>query len=281
MKKIGFIDYYLAEWHADNYPAWIEEVSKKIGLDYKVAYAWAEREDSLAYPGRSSSDWCRERGIELCATIGEVCEKADCIIILAPSHSEKHLGYAEQALVCGKPTYIDKTFAPDYEVAKKIFELSEKYNAPFFSTSALRYAEELQGLEGAEQLIITGGGSNLPEYAVHQIEMAVKLLGTNPTALKLEKQGAQRVVRVKFEGGKVATMNYSPSLPFTVTASSSDMEEYREIKSDFFLHLMADIINFFETGERSFEGEETLAAMKIRGTLISAEEKADEWLPIR
>ena len=25
MKKIGFVDYYLSEWHANNYPAWIEE----------------------------------------------------------------------------------------------------------------------------------------------------------------------------------------------------------------------------------------------------------------
>jgi hypothetical protein len=25
MKKIGFIDYFLDEWHAENYPQWIEE----------------------------------------------------------------------------------------------------------------------------------------------------------------------------------------------------------------------------------------------------------------
>lgn len=29
MKKIGFIDYYLSEWHANNYPIWIKEICEK------------------------------------------------------------------------------------------------------------------------------------------------------------------------------------------------------------------------------------------------------------
>ena len=44
MKKIGFIDYYLDEWHANNYPAWIEEYNRKHGTDFKVAFAFAEKE---------------------------------------------------------------------------------------------------------------------------------------------------------------------------------------------------------------------------------------------
>ena len=46
MKKIGFIDYYLSEWHANNYPAWINEAADKLGLDCKVAYGWAEKSPS-------------------------------------------------------------------------------------------------------------------------------------------------------------------------------------------------------------------------------------------
>ena len=47
MKKIGFIDYYISEWHANNYPSWIKNYCKKVGLDYEVAYAWAEKDVSL------------------------------------------------------------------------------------------------------------------------------------------------------------------------------------------------------------------------------------------
>ncbi len=26
--KIGFVDYYIDEWHANNYPAWFAEINK-------------------------------------------------------------------------------------------------------------------------------------------------------------------------------------------------------------------------------------------------------------
>ena len=42
MKKIGFVDYYLSEWHANNDPAWFAEVAP----DYQIAYAWAEKDVS-------------------------------------------------------------------------------------------------------------------------------------------------------------------------------------------------------------------------------------------
>ena len=48
MTKIGFIDYYLDEWHADNYPAWIREAS---GGEMEVAWAYGHvnygEEDAL------------------------------------------------------------------------------------------------------------------------------------------------------------------------------------------------------------------------------------------
>ena len=43
MKKIGFVDYYISEWHANNYPAWIRQANEKLGTDYAVSYAWAEQ----------------------------------------------------------------------------------------------------------------------------------------------------------------------------------------------------------------------------------------------
>ena len=42
MKKIGFVDYYISEWHANNYPEWIKRANEKLGTDYLVSYAWAE-----------------------------------------------------------------------------------------------------------------------------------------------------------------------------------------------------------------------------------------------
>ena len=126
MKKIGFVDYYISEWHANNYPLWIAEECKKNGLSYEVAYAWAEEYVSPV-DGRNTDEWCREFGVEKCNSIDELCEKSDFIIILAPSNPEKHLAYTKEVFKYGKPTYVDKTFAPDYKTAKEIFAISEKY----------------------------------------------------------------------------------------------------------------------------------------------------------
>ncbi|MBR6762875.1 MAG: hypothetical protein IKM13_03900 [Clostridia bacterium] len=117
MKKIGFVDLYISEWHANNYPAWIKSAAEKLGLDYKVAYAWAMQEVSPV-DGRTTDEWCEAFGVEKCDTLEELCEKSDVILLLAPSNPEVHLALAERVFPFGKPTYVDKTFAPDLDTAK-------------------------------------------------------------------------------------------------------------------------------------------------------------------
>ena len=38
MTKIGFIDYYLDEWHANNYPKFFQQWTE----GFEVAYAWGQ-----------------------------------------------------------------------------------------------------------------------------------------------------------------------------------------------------------------------------------------------
>ena len=78
MKKIGFVDYCMDEWHANNYPAWIEEANKTLGTDYRVAYAWAEKE-----LGFGTAAWCERFGTEPCATVEELCTIEDFGLITA------------------------------------------------------------------------------------------------------------------------------------------------------------------------------------------------------
>ena len=53
MKKIGFIDYYLDEWHANNYPEFIKNQGNG---DFEVAYAWAKIDSPLP-DGLTSKEW--------------------------------------------------------------------------------------------------------------------------------------------------------------------------------------------------------------------------------
>ena len=247
MKTIGFVDYYISEWHANNYPTWIKDICEKSGKDFEVKYAWAEEYVSPV-DGRNTDEWCEAFGVTRCATLDEICEKADYIVVLAPSNPEKHLEYVKTVFKYKKNTYVDKTFAPDAATAKAIFDEAEKYGTKFFSSSALRYATELDSLVGAATVMTVGGGGSLDEYIIHQAEMLVKLACARPTSVTATLKGkGQYILDVTFEGGKEGTMIYSNNLPFVVCAEDKNGDSrYTGIDSPFFNNLLADILRFFE-----------------------------------
>ena len=261
MKKIGFVDYYLSEWHANNYPRWVKELSD----GYEVAYAYAEL-DVSPKDGVTTDKWCQKMGVERCFGIDELCKKSDFIMILAPDDADTHLRYAQAVLPYGKPTYIDKTFAPDLDTAKAIFDISD---TPFFSTSALRYATELDEFKNARDFVITGGGPELDIYAVHIAEMAVVLLGEPIECAKTERIGALTVCSAKSISGKTATLVYSPGMDFSVTAECADgKRRERTVKSEFFKALIADVLKFFDSGRVPFDPAQTLEVMRLRDNML-------------
>lgn len=273
MKKIGFVDFYISEWHANNYPAWIKEICDATNAEYTVAYAWAELDVSPKY-NESTDEWCERMCVEKCNSIDELCEKSDVIVILAPSDPDTHLRYAEAVLKYGKPTYIDKTFAPDLATAQKIFDLAKEYNTPFFSTSALRYGDELETPFECREIITTGSGSNLPEYIIHQVEMVVKKLGIGAKSIKAERCGEQVHFKIGYGDGRAAAMIFARSMPFTVymAGDAEHKPVYASVNSPYFKKLMADIVRFFDEKTVSFDLAETLEVMKIREGAIKAYE---------
>lgn len=278
MKKIGFVDYRIDEWHANHYPEWIKNASEELGLDYEVSYAYA----SENAPGlRTTEQWCRDFGVTHCATIDELCEKSDVLLVLAPSNPETHLDFAKAVLKYSKPTYIDKTFAPDTKTALEIFSVADKFNTPLFSSSALRYGTELSEFSDAKNIITCGGGSNAPEYIIHQAEMVIKLLDDEPVMFKAEKQGAQCIFRAKFKNGASASMIYGSSLMFAVCAEDKNSKEKKSaIKSDVFAALIRDILNFYETGNPSFDRNQTVNVMKLREGALRALETPETWIQL-
>lgn len=281
MIKIGFVDYYLSEWHANNYPKWLAEACEKSGVQATVAYAWAEEKVS-PLDGVTSEQWCEKYGAELCQSCEELCEKSDVILILAPSNPEKHLPYAKMVLPYGKRTYIDKTFAPNYQSAKEIFALAEQYHTPFFSTSALRYGEELGRVENCRHIMTLGSGSSIDEYIVHQLEMVVKKLGLGAESVCAQQIGQQTYFQIAYGDDRTAVMIYGAAgHPFAAHMNDGEGKAtFKEIKSPFFNLLMEDVLHFFATGERSFNGEQTLEVIKVRDAVLKAVEEPGQWISV-
>jgi hypothetical protein len=215
MKSIGFIDYYLSEWHANNYPSWIEQANKKFGFDYQIRYAYGEQEISPV-DQVSGATWCKNHGVEQCSSIEETCQKSDYLLVLSPSNPEKHLPYAEKVLPFGKRTYIDKTFTPDFESAKKIFALGQKVflSLLFHQCTSLCKRTQLRSRTGHSFLSL-GGGSNLT--GIHHSPIGnggFRFQESNPWRFLYEEGKGKNVFHARFAGEKEATFVYAPVLPF-------------------------------------------------------------------
>ena len=286
MKTIGFIDYFLSEWHANNYPEMIKKSCELSGKEYVVKYAWAEV-DVSPYDNVTTDEWCAKYGVEKCSTIEELCEKSDYIIILAPDNPEKHLEYALKAFPYAKNTYVDKTFAPDKETAEKIFDIAEKYGVKMFSTSALRCASEIQRFNGNAFSVITqSAGGLFDAYAIHHIEMVVKCMGANAKRVMCLTNSNHVSVKVEFENDRNALMIFSKlsGMPFSIDVemSKDDLNgEYIPITSAFFDNLINDILELFESGKIIATREETCSVMAIRQAVVDAIEKPMQWVEVK
>lgn len=279
-KIVGFIDYYLNEWHADNYPAWIRDYSDG---EFEVKYAYAHVEPTIE--GRiSNREWAEKYGIELVPTIPELIEKCDGIIVLSPDNSEMHYELSREALLSGKPVYIDKTFADSGEEARRIFAVGEEIGTPCFSSSALRFSEKIAPVvrEDIDSIVSTGGG-HPDTYLIHQLEPIVTLMGSDVTRLMYIGTETAPAWVLRFADGHTATVTQvagPAEFVLQINHGAADRNETVLINDGFFKGLIRAILHMFRTGEIPVSHRDTIAIMAIRETCLRAIDQPDVWLNV-
>ena len=268
MKKIGFVDHYISEWHANKYPAWLTEVGNAIGEELVVWGVYAE-EDTSPVDGRTTAEWCEAYGARQYDSMEALCADVDYIFILAPDSTEKHLPYAKVVFPFGKPTYIDKTFAPSLAVANEIIALAEQYGAPMYSTSPLRYAAELDTVTPRD-MATYGGGPELSGYIVHQLEMIVKVMGCDYASTATRETECGWDATVTYKDGRTATMHYVRGFSgFEIEADGVRIP----LAFKYFPRLIEDVVRFFRSGKTPFDRAETRAVMALRDEILAVTEK--------
>ncbi len=257
MKKIGFIDYFLDEWHANNYPKFIAD---ECGLEFQVAYAYAEIDKP---DGLTTDQWCEKFGVQRCLTISEVVEKSDCIIVLSPDNPERHLDLCREPLASGKPVYVDKTFAPSKDIAKAIVKIGEDNGTPFCSSSALRFSDELKAISksGIKEINSRGPG-HFDTYSIHQIEPIVMLMGSEVQTV-IAPDANREAISMNFTGGRTATMEHGfDDFSMTITYEDGTVLQVPQM-SNYFPNFIKSLCQFFKDGEIFAQHDETIAVMGI------------------
>lgn len=278
MKTVGFIDYYLDEFHANNYPKWLSEVSNG---ELQVKYAYAKIDSPIG--GMTTDEWCEKYGIERVNTIEELIEKSDCLNVLSPDNPEMHEELCELPLKSGKRVYVDKTFAETKESAEKIFAIAEAHNTPCFSASALRFATEYAGInrEDVAGLVSVGPGA-LSNYSIHQIEPIVALMGPDAARVRFTGTESHPAVVIEYRDGRVAHFSHHGwDCPFAMTIDMKDGKTQRvEITSDYFNLFMKDMADFFLGAEPKVSHADTIGVIALREAVIKASQKPGEWVEL-
>ena len=264
-KKVGFIGKVSDDQHGD----FVVDYFKKDGIDTSNIFRAKNGEKiGLTFTEIKSP------------TESSILMYRDCIadLMLEPEEvSEEYIASAKAIVISGTALCA----SPSREAALKTLFLAKKNGVPFFSTSALRYGEELDAVEAPTTVITTGGGSSAEEYIIHQVEMVVKKIGIGAKSVRATAVGGATCFHIRYDDGRAAQMTYSSgSLGFTAYMMNDTASKFRKIESDFFKTLMKDILVFFETGKISFDTAETHEAMKIREAALEAMATPDTWVEV-
>jgi hypothetical protein len=278
MIKIGFIDYYLDEWHANNYPAWIRD---SYNGEMEVAFAYGLI-DSPKEGGMTSAGWCEKYQIEHCEKIEELIEKSDVLVVLSPDNCEMHEQLCQLPLRSGKRTFVDKTFAPDKASAERIFDIAQKHNTPCYSCSALRSACEYREIDtNSITAINCWGPGNYEVYSVHQLEPLIMLMKTKAKRVMALSGEKYLTMIVEFCDGRIGTISqFAEGSPFMMNVCSSNGNKVVKIESDFFHEFILELGNFFKNGTVNVPNQETISIMEVREAGAKALKCPGQWVEI-
>lgn len=275
-KRIGLVDYQLDNFHARVYLAAVRGALAQRGYEIAGATAW----DCDA-----SRCWADKNEVPYFDTTEELARNVDFFMVLAPANPELHLEMCMQVLPFGKPTFVDKTFAPNFTVAQQIFEIAAVNNTPIQSTSALRTSNVQDVLaktpEALRSLFITASGPTFQEYGIHPVELAVSCLGSSLEAMMIAGTDEYPQLILVYPHARTALIDFNTQaeLPFTATLLTTNAAKHVVVAGDqLFVKAAASILDFFDAGVAQIDPSETLSIRQIldlvestpqRNTLIS------------
>ncbi len=280
-KTIGFIDLYIDNWHANNYPAWFR--SARRADEFELGYAY---EEAPAPGGVELEAWCEKNGMKPAHDIETVIANSDCLCVLAPNNPESHERLSALPLAAGKPLYIDKTFAPDKATAARFFEAARRHGTPLMSSSALRYGKEFVDMMAGFakppiHVTATGGGRSFAIYSIHQIEMVVAALGVGARSVMRLPGSAAELYAVRYaDGVRSAILSYASHASFTLTAFGENRFATAPGATDMFPRLIDSMLDFYATGASPVPEAETVEVAAIREAAMKAQTNPGVEVPL-
>jgi hypothetical protein len=259
--RIGIVDFQLDNFHANTITKLLRGELASRG--FMVAGATAlDRAGGIA--------WCDKQQVAWFDSVAELDSHIDCYMILAPSNPELHLKLCEQVFPYGKPTFVDKTFAPDLATARQIFQLADQHRVAVQTSSALRYTAVQttigQLTEPVESFTVWAGGASFAEYGIHPVELVVSCLGSDILDVLRLGNGTHFQLMMRFDGERAAMIDFAEGVdvPYAAAITTRTSTQFVPIDlTDLFRDSTSAMLDFFAAGAAHVDRAESLSVRKI------------------
>ena len=262
LKRIGFVDNNLDNFHSNVYLKLFRNDLKSTGFVVAGGTGGLKKK---------SQTWAAENQVSYFGSVQDLNEVVDYFMVLAPSNPEKHLELCKSVFPYGKPTYVDKTFAPDLRTAQAIFDLADRHKVPMQTSSALRYSGVQEYLmeverEQVKHMVTWGGGRSFGEYAIHPLEMAISCMGPGVRRVMRRGTGRHSQLLLSFTGGRTAVVNVytNARTPYAASVTTSEGTKYIQVDSSkIFLNTAKAVIEMFKARRANIDRKESLIIRRI------------------
>lgn len=276
-KHLGFVDDQLDNFHANTYLDALRGPLQDRGWTLAGVTSLAADE---------GAEWARKKDVPFFDTVDQLAGEVDAFAILAPSTPHTHLTLCQQVLPHGKPTFVDKVFAPNTRIAQQIFELADQCGAAIQTTSALRTTNIQRAVgELASPLVSLAqwaGGASLEEYGIHPIELAISCMGPEVVRVGVAGAADHPTIVLEFSAGRVATIDFNARehVPFLTSLTTAKQTVSLPVEdATLFIDAMAAILDFFDAGVPLVPREETVTIMRVLDAVQDSRVRSD-WITL-
>ncbi|MGH7199903.1 MAG: Gfo/Idh/MocA family protein [Planctomycetaceae bacterium] len=212
-------------------------------------------------------------GVELVERPGEMLGRIDAALVLSLA-GDAHLEGVRPFLEAGIPAYVDKPFACRWADASEMIELAAQHGTMVFSSSALRFAEEVRDFQedttryGAMHGCVSygpakrdAGNPGLFHYGIHAVELLFALMGRGCTEVATVSTDAAETVTARWSDGRTAVLrgNRAGSTAYGFLAFCEAGVIHQPVSARYaYRNLLREIVRAFETAAPAVDPLDTL-----------------------
>lgn len=256
--------------HVTAFTALLNDEKSQLGV--RVTAAFPGGSPDLATSRDRVDGYVKEladSGVTIVDSIEALVAQCD-VILLESVDGRVHLEQFRQAAV-GKPVFIDKPAAASLADVQEIFSIADRTHTPAFTSSALRFCDQVRELKADKSLgDLFGAETSTPYhkdpthpdffwYAIHGVESLFALMGSGCESVSCVESDTAAIITGRWHDGRLGVVRGIKlgREEYVFTAfGAKDVGQRRGFSG--YDPLVGEIAKFFAGGAAPVERQETL-----------------------